>query len=151
MSRATLKNKDSYSSRILTRDEHLVDILPLQTATWIIAREWISIIEAAYMLFASIELASYLYILFEYYWLDTDVRFYWSMLSTVNKEHIIELWLTIRGFSLASTLLEDYKIITKQIQAKEAACVNISIIRHRRVFASCTRTTIGAKSPAQLC
>ena len=49
---------------------------------------------------------------------DDDVQFYWSMLSVdIDTEHnaslllkeIVELWLTIRGFSIAGQWLEIYK------------------------------------------
>ena len=49
---------------------------------------------------------------------DEDVQFYWSMLSIdIDTEHnaalllkeIVELWLTIRGFSIAGQWLEMYK------------------------------------------
>lgn len=49
---------------------------------------------------------------------DEDVQFYWAMQSVDidNNEHsaellhhIIELWVTIRGFSIAASWLEDYK------------------------------------------
>ena len=49
---------------------------------------------------------------------DDDVQFYWSLLSIdVDTEdnaacllkEIVELWLTIRGFSIAGQWLEIYK------------------------------------------
>lgn len=53
---------------------------------------------------------------------DCDVQFYWTLISQDidEEEHAIELlldiadlWVTIRGFSLASTWLEEYKKLKK--------------------------------------
>ena len=48
---------------------------------------------------------------------DDDVQFYWTLISQdIEKDHVIELladiadmWVTIRGFSLASSWLEEYE------------------------------------------
>jgi len=49
---------------------------------------------------------------------DCDVQFYWSMLSVDIRDdkdslellrHVIELWLTIRGYSMSKAWMEDYK------------------------------------------
>ena len=117
-------------------------------------REWITKVnrgglfetsDNAYMLFASIELASYGKLedrlvcqpststctdkrsIVDAVLGDTDVRFYWSMLSVdVDIEddanellvNIVNMWLTIRGFSMAGSLLEEYKRIAKTNTSK---------------------------------
>lgn len=49
---------------------------------------------------------------------DLDVQFYWSMIDTDIEDeghssellrHIVQLWLTIRGFSISKAWIEDYK------------------------------------------
>ena len=49
---------------------------------------------------------------------NDDVQFYWSLISIdieneeANSEllqHIVKLWLTIRGFSISKAWMEDYK------------------------------------------
>ena len=52
---------------------------------------------------------------------DDDVQFYWSMLSVDIEEehnsellhHIVQLWLTIRGFSISKAWMENYKCAAK--------------------------------------
>ena len=52
---------------------------------------------------------------------DDDIQFYWSMISVDLDDHvgqqllkqIIQLWLTIRGFSTAGAFVEQYKQATK--------------------------------------
>ena len=120
-------------------------------------KEWISKVnrgglfetsDNAYMLFASIELASYEKLeerlvcqpstssctdkksIVDSVLKDTDVRFFWSMLSVdVDIEedanellvNIIDMWLTIRGFSIAGSLLEEYKRIAKTNTSKTSS------------------------------
>ena len=52
---------------------------------------------------------------------DCDVRFHWSMLSVDVPDdkdglellrHIVELWLTIRGFGISKAWIEDYKCLS---------------------------------------
>ena len=51
---------------------------------------------------------------------DDDVQFHWCMLSIDIEDeyaqellkHIIELWVCVRGFAMASSWLEDYKVAT---------------------------------------
>ncbi len=59
---------------------------------------------------------------------DDDVCFYWSLISQdINEEEtslellheIINLWVTVRGFSLASTWLEVYKRAAKTTVSKK--------------------------------
>ena len=59
--------------------------------------------------------------------IDSDVQFYWSILSadTEEEEHaasllkeIVELWLTLRGYSIAGQWMEIYKNCTKMNPAK---------------------------------
>ena len=56
-----------------------------------------------------------------------DVQFYWSMMSVDIQEeehnsellrHIVQLWLTIRGFSISKAWMEDYKCAVKIGRAK---------------------------------
>ena len=57
---------------------------------------------------------------------DSDIEFHWSMLATdldenVGKElltEIAQLWLTIRGFSMAGSFVEQYKEIVKKTTKK---------------------------------
>ena len=58
---------------------------------------------------------------------NDDIQFYWSMLSIDIEEeehnsellqHIIQLWLTIRGFSISKAWMEDYKCAVKSGTAK---------------------------------
>ena len=58
---------------------------------------------------------------------NNDVQFYWSMLSIDIEEeehnsellhHIIQLWLTIRGFSISKAWMENYKCAVKSGTAK---------------------------------
>ena len=59
---------------------------------------------------------------------DNEVQFYWSMVSfDVDEEtshiilsEIIRLWVTIRGFSYASSIIEDYKRTTGALKRKKA-------------------------------
>ena len=60
---------------------------------------------------------------------DEDVLFYWSMNSVdiSEKSHsvellssVISLWVTIRGFSIASTWMEEYKQAAKTTKAKHS-------------------------------
>ena len=52
---------------------------------------------------------------------NDDVQFYWSMLSIDMEEehnsellqHIVQLWLTIRGFSISKAWMENYKWAAK--------------------------------------
>ena len=52
---------------------------------------------------------------------NDDVQFYWSMLSIDMEEehnsellqHIVQLWLTIRGFSISKAWMENYKCAAK--------------------------------------
>ena len=54
---------------------------------------------------------------------DEDVLFAWSLVTTNLSEDesqllltdVIQLWVTVRGFSIASRLLEDYKVAAKQM------------------------------------
>ena len=59
---------------------------------------------------------------------DIDVQFYWTLISQDidNEEDAIELltdvcdmWITIRGFSMASAWLEEYKIQKKTKVARK--------------------------------
>ena len=58
---------------------------------------------------------------------DIDVQFYWTLISQdIDEEDAIELlteicdmWVTIRGFSMASTWLEEYKRRKLELQRKE--------------------------------
>lgn len=61
---------------------------------------------------------------------DTDVKFNWSMVSVdIEDENdceellhkITEKWLTIRGFSIASAIVEQYKRITKTNNSKSTS------------------------------
>ena len=61
---------------------------------------------------------------------DTDVKFNWSMVSVdIEDENdceellrkITEKWLTIRGFSIASAIVEQYKRITKTNTSKSTS------------------------------
>ena len=55
-----------------------------------------------------------------------DVLFHWSMITATwdNEvaiklmEMIVELWITVRGFSLASAWIEQYKKVTKKTLQK---------------------------------
>ena len=52
-----------------------------------------------------------------------DVLFHWSMITatwdTIKlMEMIVELWITVRGFSLASAWIEQYKKVTKKTLQK---------------------------------
>ena len=58
---------------------------------------------------------------------DNDVLYYWSLLTVdiTNEDesmellhHIVELWTTIQGFSLANEWLEQYKCKEKKSSAK---------------------------------
>ena len=69
---------------------------------------------------------------------DYDVQFHWSMLSVDIPDskdssellrHIIELWLTIRGYGISKAWMEDYKSI-----------VNISI-KGKKSLRRCLRTS----------
>ena len=60
-------------------------------------------------------------------WEEDDVQFAWTLISQYidsDKEaqellqEIIKNWVTIRGFSIASTLVETYKQASKQVTAK---------------------------------
>ena len=60
---------------------------------------------------------------------DEDVLFHWSMSSIDIAEeshsaellsNVISLWVTIRGFSIASTWMEQYKQATKTTKAKHS-------------------------------
>ena len=60
---------------------------------------------------------------------DEDVLFYWSMnpVDIEEESHcaellsdIISLWITLRGFSVASTWMEEYKQATKTTKAKHS-------------------------------
>ena len=54
---------------------------------------------------------------------DDDIQFFWSMISVDIDQHvgeqlltqIVQLWLTIRGFSTAGAFVEQYKQVTKKI------------------------------------
>ena len=54
---------------------------------------------------------------------DVHVQFHWSMMSVNIEEskhalelltHVVQLWLTIRGYSISRMWIEDYKCVSKQ-------------------------------------
>lgn len=66
-------------------------------------------------------------VIIDYVLKNNDVQFYSSMLSVDIQEeqhnsellqHIIQLWLTIRGFSISKAWMEDYKCAVKSSTAK---------------------------------
>ena len=60
---------------------------------------------------------------------DEDVLFAWSLVTTNLSEDesqllltdVIQLWVTVRGFSIASRLLEDYKLVSGSLLISSAA------------------------------
>jgi hypothetical protein len=58
-----------------------------------------------------------------------DVQFFWSMISVDIDQHvgeqlltqIVQLWLTIRGFSTAGAFVEQYKQVTKKSTKKSTS------------------------------
>ena len=67
---------------------------------------------------------------------NDDILFYWSMLIASWEEGvadkiltmIVDLWITIRGFLLASAWVEEFKLTTKRLcrslRASESNCHN---------------------------
>ena len=58
---------------------------------------------------------------------DDDVRFFWSMISVDIDQHvgekltqIVQLWVTIRGFSAAGAFIEQYKQVTNPQKNQQA-------------------------------
>lgn len=57
---------------------------------------------------------------------NDDILFYWSMLTATWEENvaykiltmIVDLWITIRGFSLASAWVEEFKAHNKKTLQK---------------------------------
>ena len=55
---------------------------------------------------------------------DKDVLFYWSIISAEEKEEqillrmLIEMWVSVRGFSFAKSMLEMYKQAQKKTVQK---------------------------------
>ena len=56
---------------------------------------------------------------------DSDVEFYWLLTGIEDKdagelviENLIEKWVTVRGFSFTSSILEQYKQNSKKTTAK---------------------------------
>ena len=60
---------------------------------------------------------------------DDDIQFHWSVISVDLDHHvgeqllqeIVQLWLTIRGFSTAGAFVEQYKQITKKSTKKSTS------------------------------
>lgn len=60
---------------------------------------------------------------------DDDIQFHWSMISVDLDHHvgeqllqeIVQLWLTIRGFSTAGAFVEQYKQVTKKPTRKSTS------------------------------
>ena len=58
---------------------------------------------------------------------DDEVQFKWTLLSTVIEsteeaqqllQEIVQLWITVRGYSIAASWMETYKQVTKQTKQK---------------------------------
>ena len=58
---------------------------------------------------------------------DEDVHFSWTLISQDLHSYeetqkllyeVVHLWVTLRGFSIASTWMETYKVATKQTKQK---------------------------------
>ena len=75
---------------------------------------------------------------------DNDVQFYWSLLSigidtednaALLLKEIVELWITIRGFSIAGQWLEIYKS-NRQVTTKKSKSLRITLKRGRTLKSS---------------